>query len=344
MAGDDGGGRAGGGTVSRSTTPEQWLRRARHWLGPRDHAEPGAVFKEREEAYQRCRLLIPVFYTILVMVAMQTFPGWDGFMAKTQWTLLWPVGWLAWVPLSEGILAILAFNVCGAFAALVFPGSRLFRAAAFLGILQFAALSNSTGKIGHNLHVMVLISFLLIWLPDGWNRSGAPRWVRSSVYLIASGAQAVLMLSYTMAGLIKIGAGVFQLAAGQSSVFHYDGLARQIADRLLQTGASRPLGEWLIANPVAAWPLMMFVLYVELFAIWAVFRPRLQVFFAVALIVFHAGSYFTMTILFLNHCVLLGLLLVTVPLGSLRWSARGFVRDLPVIGAGLGWWERKRKA
>ncbi|HSI09209.1 MAG: hypothetical protein ACAH89_11355 [Rariglobus sp.] len=330
--------------MNRLATLEYWIRRVRHWLGPSDRADTGAIFREHAEAYQRCRMLIPFFYVILVSSMMQAFPWWEVYLSRTQWTLLWPVYWLAWIPLSGGILAILIFSLMSAFAASVFSGSRLVRAAAFLGIFQFAALSNSTGKIGHNLHVMVFISFLLIWLPDGWNRSGAPRWVRSSVYLIVSGAQAVLMLSYTMAGLIKVGAGVFQLAAGQSSVFHYDGLARQIADRLLQTGASRPLGEWLITNPVAAWPLMMLVLYVELFAIWAVFRPRLQVFFAVALIVFHAGSYFTMTILFLNHCVLLGLLLAIVPLGSLRWSARGFVRDLPVIGAVFGRLERKRLA
>jgi hypothetical protein len=209
----------------------------------------------------------------------------------------------------------------------------LARAAAFAGVMQFAALSNSTGKIGHSLHVMVLISFLLIWLPDGWHRPGAARWVRNGVCLLVAGAQALLMLSYTMAGLIKIGAGVFQWAAGQHSVFHFDGLARQIADRLLQTGASRPVGEWLVAHPGASWPLMMFVLYIELFAVWAVFRPRLQVFFAVSLIVFHVGSYFTMTILFLNNCILIGLLLATVPLGSPRWTVTGFLRDLPLIGA-----------
>lgn len=330
--------------MSPPTRTGGWIRRARRWLGPCDCAEPGAIFKEHAEAYQRCRILIPVFYVMLVSAVMQAFPNWEGMMAKPQWKFLWPVAWLDWVPLRGGILAILVFNLCAALAASMFSGSRLARAAAFLGIFQFAALVNSTGKIGHNLHIMVFISFLLVWLPDGWNRSGAPRWVRSSVYLMVSGAQAVLMLSYTMAGLIKVGAGVFQVAAGQSSVFHYDGLARQIADRLLQTGASRPLGEWLIANPVAAWPLMMLVLYIELFAIWAVFRPRLQVFFAAALIVFHAGSYFTMTILFLHHCVLLGLLLAIVPLGSLRWSMRGFVHDLPVIGAGVGWWDRRRKA
>lgn len=310
----------------------QWMRRARHWLGPSDRSAPGAIFKEHNEAYQRCRMLVPCFYVVLVSAVMQAFPWWESYLVRTQWKFLWPVAWLEWVPLHGGILVLLLFNVSACFSASVFPGSRLARAAAFVGIFQYAALSNSIGKIGHNLHVMVLISFLLIWLPSGWNRTGAPRWVRNGVLVLISGAQAVLMLSYTMAGLIKVGAGVFQMAAGQRSVFHYDSLARQIADRLLQTGASRPLGEWLIVNPVAAWPLMMLVLYVELFAIWAVFRPRLQVFFAVVLIVFHVGSYFTMTILFLHHCVLLGLLLATVPLGSLRWSAGGFVRDLPLIG------------
>jgi hypothetical protein len=328
--------------MSRSTLLARWIRGARHWLGPRDRAVPGAIFKEHAEAYQRCRVLIPVFYIFLLYSTLEALPGWSNLMAKTEWKLLWPVGWLTWVPLREGILGILIFNLLTSFAASIFSGSRVARASAFLGMLLFTALSNSTGKVGHNLHVMVLISFLLIWLPAHWNRPDAPRWVRNSVYLLVSGAQGVLMLSYTMAGLIKVGAGLFQLTAGQRSVFHYDSLARQIADRLLQTGSSRPLGEWLIVNPVAAWPLMMLVLYIELFAIWVVFRPRLQVFFAVVLIVFHAASYFTMTIFFLNHCVLLGLFIGIVPLGSLRWSVRGFVRDLPLVGAGFVWLERRR--
>jgi hypothetical protein len=328
--------------MNHSTLFVRWIRSVRRWLGPRDRAESGEIFKERAEAHQRCRVLIPVFYIVLVYSTMQAFTWWESYLVRTQWKLLWPVGWLSWVPMHAGVLAILVFNLVASLAASVFSGSRLVRLAAFLGMLEFAALSNSIGKIGHNLHVLVLISFLLIWLPTGWNRSDAPRWVRNSVYLLVSGAQGVLMLSYTMAGLIKVGAGLFQLTAGQRSVFHYDSLARQIADRLLQTGSSRPLGEWLILNPVVAWPLMMLVLYIELFAIWVVFRPRLQVFFAVVLIVFHAASYFTMTILFLNHCVLLGLFIGIVPLGSLRWSVRGFVRDLPLVGAGFVWLERRR--
>lgn len=317
----------------------QGLRKVRGALGSA-HPMAGPIFRRQEQGFHFCRMLVPAFYGLMFFSAMQILPFWEGIMSRTQLQLLWPVMWLDGILMQEGILGILILYLVGSGLAMVLPQWFVIRLLAFLGVFSFWALNNSTGKIGHSLHLMILISFVLLWLPTGWHSPNASRMIRSSLLWVIGGAQAVMLLSYSMAGLVKLIAGLAQLVQGEPNVFFPDALARHVADRLLQTGSESWVGEILIDHLWISGPLMWFTLYIEFFAIWAVFRPRLQPWFAAALISFHIGSYFSMTIIFPQNCVLLGLFLAAQPTvgGWQKLDIRKLLEDLP----GMGWCFRFR--
>lgn len=302
-------------------------RMAGSWRGLSDNP-----MRSLDRVHQRASVLVPAVYGVMFFSALNVLPHWEGILGRTQLQLLWPVMWLEWVPMREGILGILVLFLVGTGAAMVFPGSRGARVAAMLGVLLFWALNNSTGKIGHSLHVSLLLSILLVVLPSGWNARDGARPIKLAAAHGLVGMQLVMLLTYSMAGLVKVGAGIFQSVTGQASLFHADSLSRHIADRLLQTGSHTPLGAFLIENPWLGGPLMWGAVYLELFALWAVFRPQLQIPFAVGLIGFHLASFFTMTIIFPQNCVLLGLLLAIGTGLRPRWTVGGFLRELPGIG------------
>ncbi len=60
-------------------------------------------------------------------------------------------------------------SVLGAF----FASTRTARVVVFTGMLEYFALRNSFGKIGHSTHLFVMTSFVLIFLPAGWQRPAA---------------------------------------------------------------------------------------------------------------------------------------------------------------------------
>lgn len=313
-------------------------RKIRRWLERPDTSHLLGLFTHQSQAFLRAQWGIRAFYAFLAFLSISLLPEWGNLTSRTGINPLWPVAWLSWVPLTQGITAILLLYVVGSLAGALLPQSRAVRVVAFLGVFQFWAFNNSFGKIGHSLHCVVLISFVLIFLPTGWHQlKVSSRLTRQNTLLAFWTAQGVIMMSYTMAGLIKILAGFYQMALSEPSVFSPSALSRHVADRLLQTNSSSWMGDWLITNTWAAWPLMLFTVYVELFAIVTLFRPRLQWFFVAGLVSFHVASYFTMTIIFPQNCFLLILFCAGMPLLRGRWTWVEFLRDLPLAGDILRW-------
>jgi hypothetical protein len=314
------------------------LRKIRHWVGQPVATSLTGLFTDQTHAFVRAQWVIRAFYGFLAFLPISLLPEWNNMAGYTPRELLWPVAWLAWVPLRQGILAILLLYLVGGIVGALLPQSRAARVVAFLGIFQFWAFNNSFGKIGHSLHCVLLIAFVLIFLPGGWQQLKVScRLTRQNTILAFWTAQGVIMMSYTMAGLIKVIAGFYQMALGQPFVFSPSALSRHVADRLLQTNSTSWLGDLLIANTWAAWPLMLGTVYLELFAIVTLFRPQLQWFFVAGLVSFHVASYFTMTIIFPENCFLLILFCAGMPLLRGRWNWLGFLHALPLFGNILRW-------
>jgi hypothetical protein len=200
--------------------------------------------------------------------------------------------------------------------------------------LEYVALRNSEGKIGHSLHLPVLVALVFIFLPRNWHRAESDSEEALGTALVLRAAQAVVLLTYTMSGLGKLGAGTYELLTGQISSFHPTGFPRIIAARLLETGSESPVGSWIIAqSPWLTWPLLPGVIYFQIFSIVATFRPALHQLWGVVLIFFHFGNSFLLTIYFPHSVFLLALLFLASPFAPRRFDVGTVLAELPILSA-----------
>lgn len=308
-----------------------FLRRTRRFFAADDQPVSRGALRRQTESFHAARIVVRCYYAAILFFAVATLHDGAAYLDRRETVALWPVGWLNAVPLRTGILAILVGYLAAAFLGAIFPARRWARALAFIGLLEFAALDNSFGKISHNYHLWVLTAFWLIFLPKAPARM-ADRVTRQHFLLIFWICQAIVLLTYTMSGLGKIGGAIYQFCAGQNNLFMPTGVTSIVADRLLQTNSSSWLGPWLLAHPWFGWPLGLAAMYLELFAFWAAFRPTLQRWWAAGLILFHIGVYLLMSITFPQTVLLVGLLLLTTPLYADEQDGRAIAKQLPLLG------------
>ncbi|MEM6886238.1 MAG: hypothetical protein AAF571_14535, partial [Verrucomicrobiota bacterium] len=287
------------------------LRQIRCFFG--SGAPASSILSSHDRMFQQARWGVMVIYSFQLFLALRTIPHWSGMASREGMLPLWPVAWMNAMPSETAIYSVLVLFLTGSLLGAVLGRYRICRIAAFIGLFQFISWNYSYGKIGHSLHVLLFISFVLIFLPSGWQRKVNDRITRQHTLFTYWSAQAVPLIAYTMAGIVKVACGIYQVAAGQASVFGPEGLPRHVADRLLQTGSETPLGPWVIENAWLVLPGMWITLYLELFAIYALFRPATRIWFVGGLLIFHVASYFTMTIWFPQNCFLLLLLMLLFP-------------------------------
>lgn len=321
------------------------LRRLRRWLAGRNAAaapaDPAArrIFARQTEGFLVAQTAVRAFYAVLLyFLASAQFPSFGKLIDHPPVTPLWPVAWLSHAPggAAAGVRALLSFYGLSTLLGVLLPGPRWARGAAALGLLELVALQNSYGKIGHSLHLALAVAGLLILLPAGWERrSGAGRRTRQETLLVFWTCQAAILLSYTMSGLGKLGGALWQLAHGQPNAFFPGAVGAHIAERLLQTHSQSTLGAWVIDHPWLTWPPMPGAIYLELFAFAVAFRPALARPWAAALITFHLGVFFAMTINFPFHCLLLALFFFQSPFALARVRWQRLLLDLPLFGAVL---------
>ena len=283
----------------------------------------------------RAQTLVRAFYALVTYMATQVVPDFSGLTRERDLLALWPVAWLEWLPPGHGATVVCVAFLVMALVAAAAPGPRWVRVVLFVTLLQYVALRNSEGRISHSLHLPVLTALILIFLPRGWLEASADdRVTARQTALVIRAVQAVILLTYTMSGLGKLGASCYELWHGQISSFHPSGLQRVIAARLLETGSSSPAADWLLAQPSwLVWPLLPGVIYCQLGAIWAAFRPSLHRLWGVMLILFHLGNAFVLTIHFPYSIFMLSLFFLASPFAPVRFDVRQILTDLPLLSA-----------
>ena len=281
--------------------------------------------------FSQTQVLIRVFYAYVLVLAAFSIPEFGSLAQPRELSLLWPVAWIDAVEPIRGIRFVTGFFLAASLAGAIWPGPRLLRVAAFVGLLCFVALKNSEGKIGHSLHLPVLVALAFVFLPQGWQRPDASRLIRMSLLQVFAATQVLLLLTYTMSGLGKLGGGLYEWFSGQAHPFQIDGFSRIVAERLLQTNSSSVLGRWIIDHPWLGWPLLPGAIYLQTTSVIAAFRPSLHRWWGVALIVFHVGNAFILTINFPHSIFLLGLFLLASPFAPAGFDARQILADLPIL-------------
>lgn len=273
------------------------------------------VFSAQARRFTTAQVLVRAFYAFLLYTAVGTFTDLPALLDHAVTAPLWPVVWLRRVDAAAGPRALMAFylatNLLGAFAA----SWRAGRLLTFLGLLEYVALKNSFGKVGHSQHLLLWVAGVFVLLPAGWERSvpQTSRRLRQETLLVFWLAQATVLTSYTMSGAAKLGAALWQLVHGQPNAFFPGALSAIVAQRLLETHSASFFGAWIVHHPHLTWPAFPAAMALELFALRAAFRPALARPWAAGLILLHVGIYFTMTISFPQHCFLLALLFLASP-------------------------------
>ena len=312
-------------------TLRRWFRgpeRPARFAAPLWSVHHGAF---RLEGVLRAFYIFPIFWFVTHLHELRPLLDPQGV------DLRWPVAWLAWVGVQAGAPWIIGFGFLAASLAAFIPEYRAVRVAVFLALLQTLALKFSYGKIHHLMHAWLFATFIFaVFLPDrAFDAARSTRTERQASLLAFSGAQVALALTYTLAGIGKFIGSAYQISQGEVTGLHPSSLARHVADRIIQTHADSLLGTFMIENGLLIWPMMLATLYLQLFAMWAIFRPRLHRLWGFGLIGFHVMTKLSMTIDFTPNIMLLGFLWVaspTAPPGLNIWAT---ARALPLVGGGF---------
>ncbi|MCH9646720.1 MAG: hypothetical protein K0U98_00700 [Deltaproteobacteria bacterium] len=289
------------------------------------------------ERFARAQGLISAFYGVILFLAVSQLYEWPGHLAATHFTPRWPVFWLRWVEPRIGISIILWLHLAAGVIGVAFSRYRIARAVVFLSLLEFLAFKFSFGSVNHGDHLGVLLSFVLIFLPSGWQAfPRAPRRVRAATLSVFSGCQGMILLIYSMSGMWKVGGVVEQLLLGETPYIAPQGLAQQIASKLLSEDSRTLLGPWLIDHWWVGWPLMVGALYLEFFSLWMIARPSLHRSWGLGLIALHISSHLTLGVGFAQNSLWLALFLVFSPFRPQQtsWpnSWRTMLEELPLLG------------
>ena len=246
-----------------------------------------------------------------------SLPDWPGMLERTTVIPLWPVAWLQFVDLRSGVLAILILYLVGALIGAIFPTNRSARTLTFLSVFEFTAFENSFGKINHSMHLWVLTAFILIFLPQiRQARDETPRHLRQRFLIIFWGCQAESSSCLLHVRPGEIARRFLPGLHRSNSHLFAGGVLDGGGRRLQQTASVSLLGPWLIAHPVVGWPFMIADLYLQPFPSGPRSGQRLHRFWAIALILFHIGSYLFLAINFAPMALLVAILLLNSPCAS----------------------------
>lgn len=122
--------------------------------------------------------------------------------------------------------------------------------------------------------------------PDSLDHLCRSRSQRRSYLAIYFLAQSLIALFYTSSGARKAYYG-FVAPEGAVSSFAHDALPLLVTQKWLQTGDHPLLADFFVHHLWLAWPAHLLVIYIELFALLAVFRPELHRLWGLVLLTFH---------------------------------------------------------
>ena len=137
----------------------------------------------------------------------------------------------------------------------------------------------------------------------------------------------MFLLSYSMAGSLKLVAGIKSLVAGEMGNFSLLGFSSLLADRMVQGRGSTILGEFFVDNPYFGFPIFVALIFLQAFSFPVAFFPRLHRVCGLTLIGFHLGTGLLMDIFFTTHILWAALFLVCSPFRIDRGTWRGIDRN-----------------
>ena len=314
-----------------------WLRRCRQLLG----VETG----DRRTIRDWSRSATEVVWIVRFFYLFTAYEMSHGALSRAHrgdpTEPLWPIALVSrtvgldW--LGNDVVVSLLPTALGLLAVAV-PGILAVRAAVFLYLLVTVAFHNSYGAENHGSHFFVYVSFALLFLPRsiGWGKATMRRGDAMACIATFWLAQAIVLLTYSLAGAWKVWASGMELLAP-------DSFARILLHRMYSDAQPVPvLLPLAVTHMHVSWLLFLGLVYVQCASIFALFRPHLHRPLGIALILFHFGTDWLMNISFQYRIAFVGLFLVFSPLAPVRHSWLATLRSLPLLGVPFSLWAALR--
>lgn len=272
-------------------------------------------------AFGKAKSIVQFYYYIQIFIAYLHVRNVVMFYDRSGFSPIWPTSWTQNFSYMSVVTFIHLFYIIAVVLGAIFYKYKGARGLAFLGILQFHALQSSFGQPYHQMYPVLFTSFLFIFLPDVFKAVKVSNIDTKKFLLVFWGAQAYLLLIYSMSGVLKLLSGDFGPEA----------FALQVANWLPMIQEKPLLGNLPINYPYFFWPFYLGIIYFQTFAIWAAFRPQLQKIWGLALLSFHFGTLLFMAIVFPENVLLLALFFLNSPFQQ-SGRARDMLYSFPLFG------------
>ena len=283
--------------------------------------------------FEKAKLTIQFYYYFLLFLAVFFLPAFQSQLySSINFSPIWSLAWADLVNYETTVYIVGLIFFIGAFAGAFMYWHRFGRILAFLGVFQYHAFSSSFGEVNHQWYLWLFVSFLLIFLPNAWGKRGQSLLNRKKFLLVFWSAQAFILLTYSMAGVGKIYYALMQFLNGEAHAFSVDAMARHIAYWLPRIENVSALGPFIINHPIVGWPFFVAAVYLQFFALWALFTPSIQKIWAFGLISMHIGTYVTISITFIPSVLILLIFFMDSPFRARHTSWQEIISDLPFIG------------
>ena len=287
-------------------------------------------------SFERAKNSVAIFYYLQVVLAFINLmkigavdPQRSGFLP------IWPMTWAGNLPYSDLSKWIAVFYLVAALVSCFFWNKRFSRILVFLSFSQVHALDSSFGYMNHFYYFIFYACFFFIFLPDINIFVSASKENVKKFLFVYWGVIAALFATYTLSGIWKAYWGVLNLVDGQPGSFSYFTFSEHVAKKTIIESRDYFFSDFIISNPLLAWPAYLVTIYVEVFAIWAAFKPSLHKLWAFILVFMHVGILLAIGIPFFESIFVLCILLLNSPFTQ-NPSLKQMALDLPIFGQVLG--------
>ncbi len=282
---------------------------------------------EKEKKATKAEFIIQLFYFITVLTSIQTFstfyqfPEWNVLIDSADLFIpVWSVKWISFEHWEITVRAILiGFLLVSLIGLFFWQQSRVVRVAVFVSMFMYVSLISSFGKIDHYMHHMMLVCFLLIFIP---NKSGKEGYA-INILKVTLGIQTMMLLTYFTSGIFKLYGILDQEIRGVTSALSPDSLALNLSKTSLAADSDYFLSSFILNNSSPLFSVILIMGYlIEFCSIYIIFKPKYHRIWAVFLIALHAGILLSVGPDFTQQVILIGLFLLFSPFheGALNLS------------------------
>jgi predicted DCC family thiol-disulfide oxidoreductase YuxK len=294
--------------------------------------------EQGDKKIKKVKNLIHLFYFVVLLTSIKTFsafyqfPEWNIIMeSKHLFEPIWSVKWISidrWeIYIRSIFLSFLIFSFIGI---ILWERSRFIRTGVFVSMLFYVSVISSFGKIDHYMHLMVIVTFLLIFIPNKKSNNKSEKQTYDSFFMVFFGIQTLILLTYFTSGIFKFYGILDQELSGLKSALSPDSLAQNLGKTSFASNSDYFLSTFVLNNSSYFFSIVLIIGYlIEVLSIYIIFKPNLHKTWGLLLIILHTGILLSVGPDFTQQILVVGIFLLFSPFCetdiitdlSVKWKA-----------------------